>query len=170
MLIGHGTVRLGAMRTKRTAPSATEMAAMRATVSEGIAAGALGLSSGLLYQPGCFAATEELVELTSLLRGTGGLYATHMRDEGLGLLDAVREAITIGAAAGVPVQISHHKAFGRAAWGLVRESLRLIEDARVRGVFLTEVVNKPMRGESRRRSLSCAASTAAGTGGCGVLP
>jgi N-acyl-D-amino-acid deacylase len=133
-LIGHGTVRLAAMGTKSTAPSAAEMAAMRASVAEGVEAGALGLSSGLIYQPGCFAVTDELVELAALFRGTGGLYATHMRDESLGLLESVREAIAIGEGAGVPVQISHHKASGRAAWGLVRESLRLIEGARGRGL------------------------------------
>ncbi len=134
VLIGHGTVRYDAMGTKPTAPNATEMAVMRATVAEGVAAGALGLSSGLIYPPGSFAATDELVELASIFRGTGGLYTTHLRNESIGLLESVREAIAIGAAAGVPVQISHHKASGRAAWGLVRESLRLIEDARSRGL------------------------------------
>jgi N-acyl-D-amino-acid deacylase len=84
MLVGHGTVRLAAMGTKPTAPSANEMAAMRASVAEGVEAGALGLSSGLIYQPGSSAATDELVELATLFRGTGGLYATHMRDESLG--------------------------------------------------------------------------------------
>ena len=95
--------------------------------------GALGLSSGLVYDPGRFARTEELAELCALMRGTGALYATHMRDESTGLLDSVREAIDIGRRAGVPVQISHHKASGRTAWGLVRESLPLIEAAQRRG-------------------------------------
>jgi dihydroorotase/N-acyl-D-amino-acid deacylase len=113
---------------------AAEMARMKAAVIEGIDAGALGLSSGLIYDPGRFATTDELVELASLLRGTGALYATHMRDESVGLLGAVREAIAVGERAGVPVQISHHKASGRTAWGLVRESLRLIVAARARGV------------------------------------
>jgi N-acyl-D-amino-acid deacylase len=134
VLIGHGTARLAAMRTEARAPSGAEMSAMKATVAEGMEAGALGLSSGLVYDPGRFAATEELVELCALLRGTGGLYATHMRDESNGLLDSVREAIAIGERAGVPVQISHHKASGRSAWGLVRESLKLIEAAQSRGL------------------------------------
>jgi N-acyl-D-aspartate/D-glutamate deacylase len=110
------------------------MAAMKSTLTEGLEAGALGLSSGLVYDPGRFAATQELVELSSLMRGTSALYATHMRDESTGLLDSVREAIDIGERAGVPVQISHHKASGRAAWGLVRESLKLIEAAQGRGL------------------------------------
>lgn len=132
-LVGHGTARMAAMGTAARAPEDREMAAMKAIVAEGFEAGALGLSSGLIYDPGRFAATAELVELAALMRGTGSLYATHMRDESTGLLDSVREAIAIGEGAGVPVQISHHKASGRAAWGLVRDSLQLIEEAQRRG-------------------------------------
>jgi len=134
VLIGHGTARLAAMGLEARLPSSAEMAAMKATVMEGLEAGALGLSSGLIYDPGRFAATDELVELATLLRGMGALYATHMRDEGMGLLDSVREAIEIGERAGVPVQISHHKAAGREAWGLVNQSLQLIEAAQARGL------------------------------------
>jgi N-acyl-D-amino-acid deacylase len=129
VLVGHGTARLAAMGTDNRAPTGAEMAAMKAIVAEGLEAGALGLSTGLVYDPGRFAATDEIVELAALMRGTGALYATHMRDEGTGLLDSVREAIGIGRRAGVAVQISHHKASGRSAWGLVNESLRLIEQA-----------------------------------------
>jgi len=134
VLVGHGTVRLDAMRNDARAPGGAEMAAMKAAVAEGLAAGALGLSSGLVYDPGRFAATEELVELCALMRGTGALYATHMRDESSGLLDSVREAIAIGEHAGVPVQISHHKVSGRSAWGKVSESLKLIEAAQAKGL------------------------------------
>jgi N-acyl-D-amino-acid deacylase len=133
VLVGHGTARLEAMRLEKGVPTQAQMAAMKSILTEGLEAGALGLSSGLVYDPGRFAATEELVELASLMRGTGALYATHMRDESTGLLDSVREALAIGAGAGVPVQISHHKASGRTAWGLVRESLKLIEEAQSRG-------------------------------------
>jgi N-acyl-D-aspartate/D-glutamate deacylase len=107
---------------------------MRADIREGLEAGAFGLSTGLVYDPGKYSKTDELIELTRELRGSGALYATHMRDEGTGLLDSVREAIEIGEAAGVPVQISHHKASGRESWGLVRESLALIEAAQARGL------------------------------------
>jgi len=134
VLVGHGTARLAAMGTEARAPAGPEMAAMKASLAEGLEAGALGLSSGLVYDPGRFASTDELVELASLMRGTGGLYATHMRDESTGLLGSVREAIGIGERAGVPVQISHHKASGRGAWGLVTESLKLIEAAQQRGL------------------------------------
>jgi N-acyl-D-amino-acid deacylase len=134
VLAGHGTARLAAMGTENRAPEGAEMAAMKATLAEALEAGALGLSSGLVYDPGRFAATDELVELCALMRGTGALYATHMRDESTGLLDSVREAIAIGERAGVPVQISHHKASGRSAWGLVGESLKLIEAAQRKGL------------------------------------
>ena len=134
VLIGHGTARMAAMGLQARAPDGSEMARMKSIVTEGLEAGALGISSGLIYDPGRFAGTDELVELAGLMRGTGALYATHMRDESTGLLDSVSEAIDIGERAGVPVQISHHKASGRAAWGLVRESLRLIEQAQARGL------------------------------------
>lgn len=134
ILVGHGTARLAAMGLEARAPSGAEMATMKAIVAEGLAAGALGLSSGLIYDPGRFAATEELVEIAALMRGSGAPYATHMRDEGMGLLDSVREAIEVGERAGVPVQISHHKAAGRDAWGLVNRSLKLIEAAQARGL------------------------------------
>ena len=133
-LVGHGTARLAAMGLEARAPEAAEMARMKAIVEEGLAAGALGMSSGLIYDPGRFAATDELVELASLLRGTGALYATHMRDEGTSLIASVEEAVAIGRRAGVPVQISHHKAAGPPAWGLVRESLKRIEAAQRSGM------------------------------------
>jgi N-acyl-D-amino-acid deacylase len=91
------------------------------------------MSTGLIYEPGRYAKTEELVELVGEMRGTGALYATHMRNEGVNLLESVDEAIEIGSRAGVPVQISHHKASGRESWGKVRESIKLIEAAQARG-------------------------------------
>jgi N-acyl-D-aspartate/D-glutamate deacylase len=134
VLAGHGTLRMAAMGRERGEPSTAQMAAMKAGLAEGLDAGVVGLSTGLIYEPGKHARTEEIVELASTMRGTGGLYATHMRDESLGLLDSVRESISIGEQAGVPVQISHHKATGRQAWGLVSESLALIDAAKARGL------------------------------------
>lgn len=133
VLAGHGTIRFGAMERANRPPTAAEMAHMKDSLREAIDAGVLGMSSGLVYEPGKYANTDELAELANLLRGTGGLYATHMRDEGKGLLTSVKEAIEIGARAGIPVQISHHKASGRPAWGLVSMSLKLIEEAQARG-------------------------------------
>ncbi len=137
VLIGHGSLRQGAMGLDQRAPSAAELDQMRAWVREGVAAGAVGLSTGLIYEPGRYARTDEVIALAQELRAGGGLYATHMRNEAGGLLDAVAEAIRIGEEGGVPVQISHHKAGGRDNWGRVRDSLRLIEEARARGLDVT---------------------------------
>ena len=134
VLMGHGSLRAGAMGLAQRPPTAGEMDQMRAWVREGVEAGAVGLSTGLIYEPGRYARTEEISELARGMGAGSGLYATHMRDEAGALLDAVREAIRIGEEGGVPVQISHHKASGQANWGKVRDSLRLIEDARRRGV------------------------------------
>jgi N-acyl-D-amino-acid deacylase len=134
VLVGHGTLRLAAMGNEARSPSSEERAHMRTGLREGLEAGALGFSTGLVYEPGRYADTDEIVELAGEMEGTGALYATHMRNEGLHLLESVREAIEIGERAGVPVQISHHKAAGRNAWGHVRESLRLIEEAQERGI------------------------------------
>ena len=136
-LVGHGTVRGTVLGGDRRAPEAEELRRMREFVREGLAAGAVGYSTGLVYEPGRHAETDELVALAEELASAGGLYATHMRDEGEGLLDAVDEAISIGERAGVPVQISHHKAAGKGAWGLVQRSLQRIEEARARGVRVT---------------------------------
>src|SRR5262249_21121976 len=110
---------------------------MRALVREGIEAGAVGFSTGLIYEPGRYARTDEIIELAREMATPGGLYATHMRNEAAQLLDSVREAIRIGEEAGVPVQISHHKASGAENWGMVRESLQLMEEARARNLDVT---------------------------------
>jgi N-acyl-D-amino-acid deacylase len=137
VLAGHGSLRRGAMGLAQRPPTTDELGQMRSWVREGIEAGCVGLSTGLIYEPGRYADTEEIIALARELRDGGGLYATHMRNEGGGLLDAVREAIQIGEQAGVPVEISHHKASGKAHWGKVRGSIRLIEDARARGLDVT---------------------------------
>ena len=133
-LVGHGTVRLAVMGNAKRIATAAETDAMRALVAEGIAAGAAGFSTGLIYEPGRYCATEEIIVLAQEMRGTTALYASHMRNEADGLLDSVRETIRIGEDAGVAVQISHHKASGQENWGRVREALGLIEAARARGI------------------------------------
>jgi N-acyl-D-amino-acid deacylase len=110
---------------------------MRAYVAEGMAAGAVGFSTGLIYRPGAYAETGELIELAKVVTRYGGIYASHIRDEGARLLEAVQEAIRIGEEAGVPVQISHHKAAGRDNWGRTEQSLALIDGARARGLDVT---------------------------------
>jgi N-acyl-D-aspartate/D-glutamate deacylase len=97
-------------------------------------AGALGLSTGLLYVPANYAKTEEVIELARVAARYGGIYVTHMRDEARGLLESVREAIRIGEEAGLPVQINHHKAAGAGQFGWSAATLALIDSARARGL------------------------------------
>ncbi|HXN86618.1 MAG TPA: D-aminoacylase [Candidatus Binataceae bacterium] len=133
VLVGHGSLRLASMGNAKREPDAGEMTKMRGWLRDAIDAGAVGLSTGLVYEPGRYARTEEIIELASEMRGSDALYASHMRNEGHGLLDSIRETIRIGAESGVAVQISHHKASGQENWGMVRESLKLIDEARERG-------------------------------------
>jgi N-acyl-D-amino-acid deacylase len=135
VLVGHGTLRLAAMQgIHQREPSVPEIEMMRGWLKDAIDAGAAGLSTGLVYEPGRYAKTGEIVEVARAMTGSSALYASHMRNEAAQLLDAIAETIRIGEQAGVAVQISHHKASGRANWGKVRESLGLIEQARARGL------------------------------------
>jgi N-acyl-D-amino-acid deacylase len=115
-------------------PSADEMAEMKRTLHEAFQAGAWGISSGLEYTPSQYAGIEELAELSSVAAEYGGFYATHLRDEGDRLEEAVAEAIVIGERAGIPVQLSHHKAEGRRNWGKVERTLAMVDSARERGL------------------------------------
>jgi len=99
--------------------------------------GAFGMSTGLIYPPGCYADTEEIVELCKVVARFGGLYSSHIRGEESQLLESVEEAIEIGEKAGVPVEISHHKTAGKRNWGKVGKSLKMIEEARSQGVDVT---------------------------------
>jgi len=131
-LVGHGNVRAAVVGYDNRAPTADELEEMCAFVDEAMADGAVGLSTGLFYSPGSFADTDEVVELASVAADHGGFYATHMRSESDGLIDSVEETIGIGRRAGVPVQISHHKAIGPDNWGKIRYTLRRMELARER--------------------------------------
>ncbi|MHB0870225.1 MAG: N-acyl-D-amino-acid deacylase family protein [Chloroflexota bacterium] len=132
-LVGHGALRVAAMGFERRPPDDKEMDEMKRLVAEAMEAGVAGLSSGLTYSPGCFVGIEELIELCRVVGCYGGIFAAHLRDEADGLLGAVREALSIGQRAAVPVQLSHHKAVGRANRGRVRQSLALVDEARQRG-------------------------------------
>jgi N-acyl-D-amino-acid deacylase len=133
-LVGHNTLRRAAMGVEEREPTAAELEQMRGWLIEGLEAGAVGLSTGLIYEPGRYARTEEIITLAKECGRLGGLYASHMRNEADHLLESVRETIRIGKEGGCPVQISHHKAGSRDNWGKVRESLALIEAARARGL------------------------------------
>jgi N-acyl-D-amino-acid deacylase len=132
-LVPHGNVRCAVMGFEERAPSATELDDMRALVDEAMGQGAFGLSSGLVYPPGAYAETAELIDLAKMVAPYDGIYATHMRDEGGRLLPSVEEALAIGEGGGVRVQISHHKALGKPNWGRVKQSLALVDAARARG-------------------------------------
>ena len=133
-LVGHGTVRLGAMGFAARAASADELDAMRRLVAEAMDAGAFGLSSGLIYAPGAYAGTDEVVALAEVAGRAGGLYATHMRDEADGLFSALDEALEIGRQARIAVQVSHLKAAGLRQHGRIGEAIEGIERARAGGV------------------------------------
>jgi len=136
-LVGHGTIRIYVMGVERREPTVEELEEMKRLVAESMEEGALGLSTGLIYPPGMFSKTQELIELARVVARYGGVYASHIRGEGDTLIEAVEEAIQIGEEAGVPVQISHHKASGRPNWGRSAQTLRMMEEARMRGVDVT---------------------------------
>ena len=135
--VGHGTVREAVMGTANRKATPAEIVEMQALVAQAMRDGALGLSTGLAYVPGAYAPTEEIVALATTAREHGGIYISHMRDEGGGVLDSVRETIAIGERAKIPVQISHHKVGGRRQFGQSVQSLELIAAARRRGVDVT---------------------------------
>jgi N-acyl-D-amino-acid deacylase len=132
-LVGHGTLRLAAMGFARRAPTARELASMERLMDESMADGAYGLTTGLIYAPGSYAATEEIVAVARHAAAGRGFYASHIRGEGPTLLDAVAEAIRVGREGGLPVQVSHIKAAGRPNWGKVADALALIDAARADG-------------------------------------
>jgi dihydroorotase/N-acyl-D-amino-acid deacylase len=107
---------------------------MKALVREAMLAGAFGISTGLFYVPGNYARTEEVVELARTAAALGGIHISHMRDEAAAVLASVAETIRIGEEGGLPTQVTHHKIIGKANWGRSRDTLRLIEEARARGV------------------------------------
>lgn len=135
--VPHGIVRGRHLGLENRPPTESELAAMVADVEEGMAAGALGLSTGLIYMPGTFSQTDEVVALAVASARHGGIYMSHIRNESDRLLEAVGEAITIGREAGLAVEISHHKASDRPNWGKTAESIALIERERASGVDVT---------------------------------
>ncbi len=131
-LLGHANVRAEVLGFEDREPSADELDRMRGIVADAMDGGAVGLSTGLFYPPGAYAATDEVVALAEPVADRGGIYTTHMRSESDELVASVEESIEIGREADVPVQISHHKAIGPDNWGKVRYTLRRMEIARER--------------------------------------
>ena len=137
LLVGHGQVRELAIGMEDRQPTPEELEEMKALVQEAMEQGAYGLSTGLEYLPGRYGNTDEVIELAKVIAPYGGIYHTHMRNEGEALLEAVKEAIEISEKSGAPVHISHFKAVGKTNWGFVKEACSLIEEARARGVKVT---------------------------------
>jgi N-acyl-D-amino-acid deacylase len=127
-LVGHGTLRVAVMGFDRRPPTGRELTQMQRLLAQAVEDGAWGLSTGLIYAPGSYASTEEIVHVARAARGRG-IYASHIRGEGETLLDAVAEALRIGREANLPVQVSHLKAAGRPNWGKVAKALALIDAA-----------------------------------------
>jgi N-acyl-D-amino-acid deacylase len=133
-LIGHGTIRGLVMGLDARAPSTGEMAAMRAVLAEALDRGAFGVSSGLFYAPGSYADADELTRWIEGFADRPIVYASHIRNEGDGLLEAVDEFLQVGLATGVRLELSHHKAAGLRNWGKTEASLRRIAAVRAAGV------------------------------------
>jgi N-acyl-D-aspartate/D-glutamate deacylase len=132
-LVPHAAIRLAVMGPAARPASQPELAAMRSLLADCMAAGAIGMSTGLVYEPARFAGADELTGLAAEVARQGGIYAAHIRDEGDHLVEALREAITVGERSAAAVQISHLKAVGRSNWGKLPACLNLIREARQRG-------------------------------------
>jgi N-acyl-D-aspartate/D-glutamate deacylase len=133
LLVGHGTLRLGVVGGEDRRATEDELSRMRELVADALDAGAFGLSSGLVYPPGSYAPTDELVAVGQPLREAGAVYASHIRSEGDGLLDALDEAVAIGRRLGVRVEVSHLKVAGRHNHGRSPDALALLDAARAEG-------------------------------------
>lgn len=136
-MVGHGAVRTRVMGLGDRPPTDAELEGMRQEVDLAMREGAFGLSTGLVYVPGSFAETGEIIALATVAARHGGIYISHMRNEALQVLDSVRELIDIAAAAGLPAQITHAKAMGTAMQGRSTELLALVDDAVARGLDIT---------------------------------
>ena len=135
--IGHGAVRLAVLGMANRPATPDELQRMRDLVRTGMREGAVGLSTGLFYVPANYAPLQEVIDLARVAGEFGGVHQSHMRDEGLLVVDSVRDTIAIGEQGGLPTQVTHHKTIGKANWGKSVETLRLIDEARRRGVDAT---------------------------------
>lgn len=133
-LAGHGSVRRSVLKLVDRAPTPAELEEMKGLVAQAMREGAFGLSTGLKYLPGAFAKTDEIVALAGVAARLGGFYTSHLREEGVELLPAVREAIEIGRQAKIPIVLTHHKVVGTPSWGASVSTLKLVDEARAAGI------------------------------------
>lgn len=136
-LIPHGTLRATIMKDGSRPATEHEIKQMKKLVENGMKDGAWGMSTGLIYVPGSFSTTEELIALAEVVGEHGGIYVSHMRNESTRLLEAVEELLEIGEKAELPVHISHFKASGPKSWGLALNAIELVKDARAKGQIVT---------------------------------
>ena len=136
-LIGHNDVRKAAMGAANRDPSEAELQKMESIVEQAMKDGAVGLSTGLIYIPGTYSKTPEVVRLAKVAAKYNGVYASHMRNEGDSVTQAIEEAITIGREANIPVEISHFKLSGQQNWGRSKETVPMIIKAREEGLDVT---------------------------------
>lgn len=136
-LLAQGAVRIAVMGFDKQAPTNRQLSEMKSLVAAGMAEGAVGFSSGLIYMPGEFSTTDELAELAKEIKPYQGFYVSHIRNESEGVFDALEEALTIGEKAGVPVHVSHLKVAGQSVWGRSPELLARIDKANQDGVETT---------------------------------
>jgi N-acyl-D-amino-acid deacylase len=137
MLVGHNRVRALVMGMEKRLPSSAELSEMRGHVAKAMEQGACGFSTGLIYEPGRYSDTDEVAALAEECRPYQGIYATHMRNEGDKLLEAVEESIAIARRAGIGLHISHHKSAGKRNWGRVGDSLALVDRENEAGADIT---------------------------------
>lgn len=133
-LIGHNSVRSNVMQLQGRAPTEIELDSMKALVIQAMHDGAYGISTGLKYLPGTFAKIDEVIALSKEVSHLGGIYTSHLREEGLGLIAGVSEAITIAEEADIPVVLTHHKAIGLPMWGKSVQTLAMVDSARALGL------------------------------------
>ncbi len=136
-LIGHNSVRKAVMGESMRDPSPLEQQQMEQRIAEAMEAGAVGFSTGLIYVPGTYSKTGEVVGLAKIAAGFSGIYASHMRDEGDHVLEAIDEALQVGREASIPVEISHFKVTYKPNWGKSVETIARIEKARMEGIDVT---------------------------------
>ncbi len=134
MYVGHSTLRIAVMGFANRVATDQELEQMKAILKDAMEHGAAGFSTGLIYTPSCYADEREVVELAKVIRPYNGIYASHMRNESYDIVKSVKETIDVGRKAGVTVDISHHKTLGKSNWGLQKETLRLIQEARDEGI------------------------------------
>jgi len=137
ILMGFGTVRRAVMKVEPRDPTAEELEKMKSILRQGLKEGAWGMSTGLEYIPDRYSKTEEVIAMTKVVGEFGGIYTSHMRDESAVVCDAVKETIRIGEETGVRANIAHFKVCGKNNWGLMKQAIKLVQEARARGVYVS---------------------------------